>query len=342
MSLDILRQVDLTRYNTFGISEVAERLASVENLSQLQAAIEMADAQGWPLTILGGGSNLVLGGPITGLVLVMAGRGRRVLSRAQEEVIVEGEAGENWHSLVQWSLDLGLSGLENLALIPGTLGAAPVQNIGAYGVELCDLFHQLDALDRKTGHVVTLDRDACSFGYRDSLFKRQPGRFVILRVRLHLSRRPQLQIDYAPLRIAWQATGLTRPEPRVVAELVCRIRRSKLPDPSEIGNAGSFFKNPIVPRAQAEALRARWPALPGYPQTGDTEKLAAGWLIEQAGWKGQRLGPAGVHAEQALVLVNHGGARGADVLALARRIQGDVMARFGVELEMEPQVLGGS
>jgi UDP-N-acetylmuramate dehydrogenase len=338
----LVPQADLAPYNSFGLSERAERLLEVQGERQLLQALEAAGAQGWPVTVIGGGSNLVLGGPVPGLVLVMRSRGRRVVSRSGQEVVIEAEAGENWHALVQWSLDLGLSGLENLALIPGTVGAAPVQNIGAYGVELCDSFHSLDALDRHTGKIRQFVLSDCAFAYRDSLFKQQAGRFIILRVRLKLSRRPRMQIDYAPLRAAWQATGLVRPDPRVVAELVCGIRRSKLPDPAQIGNAGSFFKNPVVTARRAETLRASWPSMPGYPQLDGSEKLAAGWLIEQAGWKGRRLGPVGVHSQQALVLVNHGGARGEQVLDLARQIRQDVFARFGVELEMEPQVLGSS
>ncbi|HJE29728.1 MAG TPA: UDP-N-acetylmuramate dehydrogenase, partial [Pseudomonas nitrititolerans] len=275
------------------------------------------------------------------LVIAMRGRGRRVLSREPGSVVIEGEAGENWHQLVNWSLDHGFHGLENLSLIPGTLGAAPMQNIGAYGVELCDVFDSLDALDRTTGEVCRFDRETCRFAYRDSLFKQQAGRFVILRVRLRLSTQPVPRLDYAPLAAAWAATGLSRPDSRVISQLVCQIRRSKLPDPAQLGNAGSFFKNPLLQADQAAALLATWPAVPHYPQTDGSVKLAAGWLIEQAGWKGHCRDRVGVHREQALVLVNLGGARGADVMALAGDIQRDVQAKFGVQLEMEPQLVGG-
>lgn len=340
MTAVLLEQADLAAYNTFGISERAAHLLEVESDRQLLMAIDRAVRHDWPLTIIGGGSNLVLGGAVPGLVVAMRSRGRRVLRASGEDVVIEAEAGENWHALVLFALDLGLWGIENLALIPGTVGAAPVQNIGAYGVELCDVFDSLDALDRESGEIVRFDRCACRFAYRDSLFKQQAGRFIILRVRLRLSRTPRLRVEYAPLRSAWQATGLRRPDARVVAELVCAIRRSKLPDPAVLGNAGSFFKNPVVSTEQAATLRLKWPGMPGYPQAEGGEKLPAGWLIEQAGWKGRREGPVGVHAEQALVLVNHGGARGAQVLALARRIREDVLKQFGVALEMEPQVLG--
>jgi UDP-N-acetylmuramate dehydrogenase len=270
----------------------------------------------------------------------MRRRGRKVLARGSEGVLIEGEAGENWHDLVNWTLDLGLGGLENLSLIPGTLGAAPVQNIGAYGVELQDVFHSLDALDRITGETLRFDRSACRFAYRDSVFKQMSGRYIILRVRMLLRHCYPIRVDYAPLDSAWAATGLQRPDARVVAELVCQIRRSKLPDPAKLGNAGSFFKNPLVDSGQLGHLKARYPNIPHYRQPDGRYKIAAGWLIEHAGWKGVRDGSVGVHAQQALVLVNYGGARGDDILRLAERISEDVQRGFGLELEMEPQRLG--
>lgn len=341
MGLAVVSQADLGLLNTFGISEHAERLVAVESDGQLRDALALARQHDWPVTLLGGGSNMVLAGPVPGLTVAMRSRGRRVLERSADSVLIEAEAGENWHQLVGWTLDHGFHGLENLSLIPGTLGAAPVQNIGAYGVELCEVFDSLEALDRGSGQLCRLDRSACRFAYRDSLFKQQPGRFVILRVRLRLGTCPQPRLDYAPLAAAWQATGLRRPDSRVISELVCRIRRSKLPDPAQLGNAGSFFKNPLLPAGQAQALLLRWPAMPHYPQADGSIKLAAGWLIEQAGWKGHCQGRVGVHREQALVLVNYGGARGAEVMTLARAIQQDVAEKFGVELEMEPQLIGG-
>lgn len=332
---------DLQPFNSMAISERAERLVRVESDAQLREALALADAHGWPVTLLGGGSNVVLAGPVPGLVLVMCSRGRRVLRRDGDAVLIEAEAGENWHRLVGWSLDLGLSGLENLALIPGTVGAAPVQNIGAYGVEVRDLFDSLDALDRETGEILGFSLEECEFAYRDSVFKREVGRYVILRVRLRLHTHAQLRVDYAPLAAAWAATGLARPDARVVAELVMSIRRSKLPDPSVMPNAGSFFKNPLVSASVASALAAQFPSMPQFLQTDGQVKLAAGWLIDQAGWKGFRDGPVGVHSEQALVLVNPGGGTGAQVLGLAEKIRQDVLQRYGVLLEQEPPVVGG-
>ncbi|MEL0167861.1 MAG: UDP-N-acetylmuramate dehydrogenase [Pseudomonadaceae bacterium] len=341
MTLVLEFDADLQPFNSMAISERAERLVRVESDAELREALALADDHGWPVTLLGGGSNVVLAGPVAGLVILMGSRGRRVLARDADTVLIEAQAGENWHRLVCWSLDLGLSGLENLALIPGTVGAAPVQNIGAYGVEVRDLFDSLDALDRNTGEIRRFSRDQCAFAYRDSVFKRSGGRYVILRVRLRLQTRPQLQVEYAPLASAWAATGLARADARVVAELVMAIRRSKLPDPAAIPNAGSFFKNPLVSARQASALATQFPAMPRYVQADGQVKLAAGWLIDQAGWKGFREGPVGVHSEQALVLVNPGGGSGAQVLGLAERIRQDVSQRYGVVLEQEPPVVGG-
>lgn len=338
--LTLHEHADLRAYNSLGISEKADWLVEVASDADLRNALEVARCKDWAVTVLGGGSNVVVAGPLPGLLIAMRSRGRKVLERGPDTVLIEGEAGENWHNLVNWTLDLGLFGLENLSLIPGTLGAAPVQNIGAYGVELQDVFHSLDALDRTSGKIQRFDRAACGFAYRDSVFKQMPGRYVILRVRLQLRRRGAIRVDYAPLDRAWEATGLQRADPRVVAELVCQIRRSKLPDPAELGNAGSFFKNPIVPPDQLESLRTRYPLIPHYLQSDGRYKIAAGWLIEQAGWKGMREGSVGVHVRQALVLVNYGGARGDDILSLAERISADVQHRFGMRLEMEPQRLG--
>ena len=330
----------LTALNTFGISEQAERLALIHDDRQLRAALALAERNGWPVNLMGGGSNLVLAGPVPGLTLAMRSRGRRIIQRTTDFAIIEGEAGENWHQLVCWSLDMGFHGLENLSLIPGTLGAAPVQNIGAYGVELCDVFDSLEVLNRQTGETRWIGRAECRFAYRDSLFKQEPGTYVILRVRLRLAARPAPRLDYVPLAVAWQELGLKQADSRVISRLVCDIRRSKLPDPAQLGKAGSFFKNPLVTDEQASALASRWPGMPQYPQSDGSVKLAAGWLIDQAGWKGHSRQRVGVHREQALVLVNLGGARGADVLGLAADIRRDVLQKFAVTLEMEPQILG--
>ncbi|ABR82059.1 UDP-N-acetylenolpyruvoylglucosamine reductase [Pseudomonas aeruginosa] len=338
MSLELQEQCSLKPYNSFGIDVRARLLAHAHGEADVREALALARQRSLPLLVIGGGSNLLLTRDVEALVLRMASQGRRILSEADDMVLVEAEAGETWDPFVQWSLEQGLAGLENLSLIPGTVGAAPMQNIGAYGVELKDVFDSLTALDRQDGSLREFDREACRFGYRDSLFKQEPDRWLILRVRLRLSRRSGLHLDYGPVRQRLQEEGIANPTAQDVSRVICAIRREKLPDPAVLGNAGSFFKNPLVSATQAAMLRRTYPDLVAYPQADGQVKLAAGWLIDKGGWKGFRDGPVGVHAQQALVLVNHGGASGAQVQALAERIQADVRQRFGVELEREPNL----
>ena len=334
--------VSLKPWNTFGVDARAARFTEVADDAGLIAALAYATAQRLPVHLLGGGSNILLLGDVPGLVIRMASRGRRLLETQGSRVMVEAEAGEPWHEFVCWTLAQGLGGMENLSLIPGTVGAAPMQNVGAYGVEVKDVFAGLTALDRHTGELQDFTLADCRFGYRDSLFKQQQGRWVILRVRFWLDREAPLHLEYGPVRNRLAEQGITVPTPKAVSEAICQIRREKLPDPAVLGNAGSFFKNPVVPQALAQALTQQWPGMVSYPQPDGQVKLAAGWLIEQAGWKGHRRGDAGVHKDQALVLVNHGAATGAQIMALARDIQADIHARFGVTLEMEPNLLPGA
>ena len=339
MSLQVRTQVSLKPYNSFAVEARASHFAEAESDQLVREALAYAEAQQLSLLVLGGGSNLLLTADVQALVLRMASRGIRLLSDDGEQVLVEAEAGEPWHPFVQWTLAQGLVGLENLSLIPGTVGAAPVQNIGAYGVELKDLFAGLTALDRHTGELREFSLEECGFAYRDSLFKRESGRWLILRVRFALSRSAALHLDYGPVRQRLAEQGIDAPTALDVSQAICAIRSEKLPDPAVLGNAGSFFKNPVVPAALAQRLRAEHADLVGYPQADGQVKLAAGWLIERAGWKGFREGDAGVHRLQALVLVNYGSATGAQLLALAQRIQADIAQRFAVELEIEPNVL---
>lgn len=332
----------LTALNTFGIAARACCFAAPASEAELSALLNTVTARNLPLMVLGGGSNVVFAGDFPGLVLQPALRGIRCLAADAEHVLVEAAAGEKWHDFVLHTLARHWYGLENLALIPGTVGAAPIQNIGAYGVELTDRLHSLTAMEMASGRLREFSHAECRFGYRDSVFKQElRGRYIITRVRFRLLRQPALKTDYGDIRQELAARGIQSPRPADVAAAVMAIRARKLPAPALLGNAGSFFKNPVVPRAQFLALQQTFPDLVAYPQ-GEHVKLAAGWLIEQAGWKGRRLGPVGAYEKQALVLVNHGGARGEDVMALARAIQADVQARFGVHLEIEPQVYGGT
>jgi UDP-N-acetylmuramate dehydrogenase len=339
MSLDIRANQSLKPYNTFGIEVKAAFLVSVHDDAELIQALAWARSSGLRALVIGGGSNLLLTADLSDVLVVrMASRGVRVLAEAGDQVVLEAEAGEPWHPFVLQTLEQGLAGLENLSLIPGTVGAAPMQNIGAYGVEIKDVFAGLTALDRDTLQKREFSAAECAFGYRDSLFKRQPGRWVILRVRFTLSRSAPVHLDYGPVRQRLAEQGIEHPTPTDVSAAICSIRREKLPDPAELGNAGSFFKNPVVPAAVLDAIRREHPDVVAYPQADGLYKLAAGWLIERAGWKGHREGDAGVHRLQSLVLVNHGNASGKQLHALARRIQDDIQSRFGVALEMEPNL----
>jgi UDP-N-acetylmuramate dehydrogenase len=339
VSLLLKERQSLKPFNTFGVDVCAQLFAEAHDEAQVREALALAAQRALPLLVIGGGSNLLLTKDVEALVLRMASLGRGILSDDDQRVVVEAEAGEPWHPFVLWTLEQGLAGLENLSLIPGTVGAAPMQNIGAYGVEIKDVFAGLTALDRETGEVRDFALEDCAFGYRDSLFKQQPGRWLILRVRFVLQRHSTLHLDYGPIRQRLEAQGIQAPTALDVSRAVCEIRSEKLPDPARLGNAGSFFKNPLVAASLAERLRAEHPDLVAYPAANDQVKLAAGWLIERAGWKGFRDGDAGVHERQALVLVNHGRATGSQLLSLARRIQADIVAKFGVTLEIEPNVL---
>jgi len=294
--------------------------------------------------ILGAGSNLILSRDPEAVVVKVEIMGRRLAHEDGEAFVVEAGAGETWHDVVDWTLQQGWAGLENLALIPGTVGAAPVQNIGAYGVELRERFHSLDAVDLVTGRGVTLDAAACRFGYRDSVFKHGgfaglAGKSVITRLRLRLPKRWTPVLGYLDLERKVHETGIHEPTAQQVFEWVCTIRRGKLPDPREIGNVGSFFKNPVVSAEQCRDIIARDPHIVHYPLADGSFKLAAGWLIDACGWKGKSIGRAAVYDKQALVLVNRGGASGAEVLMLARAIQESVYGRFGIRLEPEPVVV---
>jgi UDP-N-acetylmuramate dehydrogenase len=342
----LVENARLDARNTFGVPTRAPLLVEVSDAAALPELFGYAMLRDGPVLVLGGGSNLLFAGDPQGAVLALGAQRIRIVEDDGDVAIVRADAGVEWHVLVLWTLGHGLAGLENLALIPGTVGAAPIQNIGAYGIEVRERIHAVEAFERATGTLRRLSAEDCAFAYRDSLFKREPERFVVTAVEFALSRTPALRLDYAGLGDELAAMGVDAAaadavRPSLVAEAVCRIRRRKLPDPAVLGNAGSFFKNPVVPVAQADALKAAHPALPMFRGNDDpTRKLSAAWLIDACGWKGHRDGDAGVAATHALVLVNHGHATGAQLLDLARRIAASVQNRFDVTLEPEPRIVG--
>ena len=357
------KNVPLQHSNTFGIAARAHALVRVRSEDDVRAVLADPFWGRRPLLVLGGGSNIVLTGDVEPVVLKMEIQGMRVVEHTPPALIVEAGAGERWHDLVAWTLDQGLPGLENLALIPGTVGASPVQNIGAYGVELQDRFASLDAIDLVTGQGFTLDAAQCAFSYRDSVFKHLPaepagpraasprgmglaGRAVITRVRFALPKAWKPEIGYLDIERKRAEAGVEQPTARQIFDWVCEIRRAKLPDPEVLGNAGSFFKNPTVSAEQCADIIAREPRIVHYPLADGTIKLAAGWLIDACGWKGKTMGKAGVYERQALVLVNRGdrhsddaSVTGGEVMTLARAIQTSVYERFGIRLEPEPVVV---
>jgi UDP-N-acetylmuramate dehydrogenase len=342
------QNVALVSHNSFGIVAKARALVRVRSEEDVRAVLADPQLREQPKFVLGGGSNIVITGDVRPLVLKVEVTGRRIVSGDAKATVVEAGAGENWHEFVAWTLEQGLGGLENLAMIPGSVGASPVQNVGAYGVEVQDRFESLDAIDLQTGQVFTLDAGQCAFRYRDSVFKHIPakegdlglaGRAMILRVRFRLPKPWRPVLDYLDLQRKVRETGITEPTARQVFDWVCAIRANKLPDPRVIGNAGSFFKNPTVTPEQCQDIIAREPNIVHYPMPDGTVKLAAGWLIDACGWKGKSVGNAGVYEKQALVLVNRGGATGGEVVTLARAIQTSVYERFGIRLEPEPVVV---
>ena len=330
-SLALIPDFDLSAHNTLALGARSRLGAYIIEPAMLPALLAAAAEQGLPLRILGGGSNVVLAPDFDGITAMMAIMGRRIVETTGQGVLIEAAAGETWHGLVTWTVAQGLGGIENLALIPGTVGAAPVQNIGAYGVEVADVLESLVAYDRQEGRERTFLRADCAFAYRDSLFKHEPDRFVVLSLRLRLPTPWMPSLNFAGLSdIAGEVT------PRAVMDRVMALRNSKLPDWRVTPNAGSFFQNPIVPPAEAQVVLAEFPGAPAFPQPDGRLKLSAGWLIEKSGLKGFRLGPVGMSERHALVLVNHGGAVQADVAALAEHVKRTVRERFGVQLHEEP------
>lgn len=332
------KNISLQPYNTFGIEAFAEMFAEVDRVEQLQEILSSHK----DVFILSGGSNILLTKNIDKPVVRIALKGRQIIGNTEEgRTLVKVQAGENWHDLVMWCISQDLGGLENLSLIPGQVGTSPMQNIGAYGVEIRDVFHELEAVEIGSGTRVKFSAEECQFGYRESVFKNElKGKFVIINVTFSLtSKDHRIVTGYGAIRSELAKRGIEKPRIKDISDVVIAIRQSKLPDPKELGNSGSFFKNPVIGRAQFEMLREKHPEMPHYDVDPENVKVPAGWLVEQSGFKGRRFGDAGVHAKQALVLVNYGSATGQEILDLAKRIQKEVLTLFDIPLEMEVNII---
>jgi UDP-N-acetylmuramate dehydrogenase len=338
----LAENVSLQGRNTFRVPARAAMMADVTRADALAELFDYAMLRDGPVMVLGEGSNLLFAADYPGVVICLTMAGIQKLEDDGTTALVRADAGVAWNDLVGWTVARGLCGLENLALIPGTVGAAPIQNIGAYGVEVGEHIETVEAFARDTGQVKRVAKADCGFAYRDSVFKREPGRWVVTAVELRLPRQAELRLDYAGVKEELAAMGKAEnPRAPHVAEAISRIRTRKLPNPAVIGNAGSFFKNPIVAADVAQALADANPGLPVFPAGDDTRrKLSAAWLIERAGWKGFREGDAGISAQHSLVLVNHGNATGPQLLDVARRVAASVRETFGVPLEPEPLIIG--
>jgi UDP-N-acetylmuramate dehydrogenase len=333
------RDVSLKSLNTFGFgikASIFKPIASIDELGSVWKTNLFTQSS--PL-ILGGGSNILFTKDYNGLVLKNEIVGRKIVEENTENVLLKIGGGENWHQIVVWAVKQGWGGIENLSLIPGSVGAAPIQNIGAYGVELEKSFHYLEAFDMVYGKMVKFSHNECEFGYRDSIFKNAvKGRYFITQVYLKLSKIPQLNVQYGDIQAVLDSKNIVSPTISDISETVIEIRKSKLPDPAEIGNCGSFFKNPIISELQFLELRAQFDSIKSFPSVSGFVKVPAAWLIEQCGWKGYRLGDAGVHSKQALVLVNYGHATGIEIYNLALEMQESVYQKFGISLEMEVNI----
>ena len=328
----------LMHRNTFGIDSKAELAYEITHPDQLPALMKELGDKKLAWRALGGGSNVILSDVLPGATLLINILGQELIKSDDSNSWLSVGAGVNWHELVSWTLEKNLPGLENLALIPGTVGAAPIQNIGAYGVEVGEYIDSIEAFDAAAHAFVTLPQEACQFAYRDSYFKQNPNRFIVTKVVFKIPKSWQARLQYADLAKQFSEPS-SSPSAKQIFDAVCTIRSKKLPDPKVIGNAGSFFQNPIVDNDQYDLLIKRFPGLVSYPDGPGKRKLAAGWLIDQCGFKGKRIGPVGIYEKQALVLVNHGGGTFTEILSLAKTIQEAVVGRFGVQLHIEPNIL---
>lgn len=331
--------VDLGELTTFKVPARTRYFATFSSLEALRGLLEQAGQA--PLLVLGGGSNMLFVRDFDGFTLRNAIRGIERVAEDEQHVVLKVGGGEVWHDFVKFAIAHGLGGIENLSLIPGSVGASPIQNIGAYGAEISDVFESLEAVEVATGRLRRFSHAECAFGYRDSIFKQElKGKYVIVTVSFRLAKTPVINTRYGAIESALAAQNIDSPTLKDVSDAVIAIRRAKLPDPAEIGNGGSFFKNPIISKKQYDALCEEYAQMPSYPVDARRVKVPAGWLIDQAGWKGKRFGACGVHAHQALVLVNFGGATGAEVFALSQRIIEDIFERYAIRLEREVNLIG--
>jgi UDP-N-acetylmuramate dehydrogenase len=338
--MDIRKNISLKKLNTFDIEAKAAYYGEFYSVMDLQGLLVNPEYHHTEKLILGGGSNLLFTKDFDGIVLHNKIKGKEILEQTDEHAYVRAGAGEIWHEFVLFCIDHGLGGLENLSLIPGTVGAAPMQNIGAYGAEIKDTFAYLEAVNIHSGKIKSFDKVNCEFGYRESIFKKElKGQYIITSVVFRLSKKPQFNISYGAIKTTLDEMGIETLSIKAISDAVCHIRKSKLPDPAVIGNAGSFFKNPEIPEAQYESLKVKFAEIPCYKTTPGMVKVPAGWLNEQCGWKGKVVGQTGVHKNQALVLVNHGNATGAEVKKLSEDIKSSVKEKFGIELETEVNIV---
>lgn len=337
--MEVKHHISLKPYNTFGIDVQTQAFTEINTLEDLQQVYQNGYfRENW--LILGGGSNVLFAGDYQGLILKNNLKGINILQETDEKVWIKAAAGEIWHELVMFCVERNFAGVENLSLIPGTVGAAPMQNIGAYGVELIDVFDTLTAFDVTTGTFKIFTKQDCDFGYRSSVFKTIfKGKYFITDVTLRLSKSPVINISYGAIKDVLAAKNITHPSIKEISDAVIQIRKSKLPDPQILGNAGSFFKNPEIPDSLYQQLKSVYTNMPGYPTTEGFTKVPAGWLIEQCGWKGKQVGNTGAHKDQALVLVNYGGATGAEIMQHARTIQQSVQDKFGISIIPEVNLI---
>ncbi|HEU4497348.1 MAG TPA: UDP-N-acetylmuramate dehydrogenase [Flavobacterium sp.] len=337
--MDAIANFSLKKHNTFGIEAAAKQFVAIHSIEELRGVLKNSPEQN--KFILGGGSNMLLTQDIDALVIHIALKGKKIVEQNDDFAVVEACAGENWHEFVLWTISQGLGGLENMSLIPGNVGTAPIQNIGAYGAEIKDTFHSCEALHMSSLEAKNFTKEECRFAYRESIFKNEAkGQYIITSVRFKLTRRNhKINISYGDIAAELDKKGIAVPTLEEVSNAIIAIRQSKLPDPKELGNSGSFFKNPIILKSDFERIRLSHPEMPGYAVSETEVKVPAGWLIEKAGFKGKRFGDAGIHKNQALVLVNYGNATGQEILAVSKDIQRTVKELFDIEIEAEVNII---